>query len=253
MLERRPLTPELSVSLLGLGTVKLGRNQGVKYPQGFELPSDRQVDELLHTAQELGINLIDTAPAYGLAEQRLGQRLPGPRNSWVLGTKVGERFDGASHFDFTSKGARQSLDNSLRLLNTDYLDYVLLHSDGDDLAVLNSGACEQLIAAKQAGWIRAVGISSKTLDGAEQALALGLDIVMLTINPEYPDEIPAAAQAAQLQRGVLVKKAMGSGHLSPEKSLPWVAGTPGVSAIIAGTLNPDHLRANARTLGYKDT
>jgi hypothetical protein len=38
------------VSALGLGTVKLGRNSGVKYPQAFDLPDEREVDELLATA-----------------------------------------------------------------------------------------------------------------------------------------------------------------------------------------------------------
>lgn len=51
----RPLgNTGLSVSPLGLGTVKLGRNQGVKYPQQFELPDDKQALELLALAQDLG-------------------------------------------------------------------------------------------------------------------------------------------------------------------------------------------------------
>ena len=41
---------DLALSVLGLGTVKIGRNQGVKYPSGFELPDDRQVDELIDLA-----------------------------------------------------------------------------------------------------------------------------------------------------------------------------------------------------------
>jgi aryl-alcohol dehydrogenase-like predicted oxidoreductase len=48
----------IDVSCLGLGTVKFGRNQEVKYPSSFALPSDREVEQLLAEAQELGINLI---------------------------------------------------------------------------------------------------------------------------------------------------------------------------------------------------
>ncbi len=252
MLEKRRLAEGLYTSVLGLGTVKLGRNQGVKYPQAFDLPEDDQVRDLFACAQELGINLIDTAPAYGLAEARIGKLLPGQRDQWILGSKVGEGFDGESHFDFSAVGARASLERSLKRLNTDYLDYVLLHSDGQDQSVLNSGACEALVQAQQSGWVRAIGISSKTLAGAQQALDMGMDIVMLTINPEYPDEIPAAQQAARQNAGVLVKKAMGSGHLNAQESLPMVAATSGVSAIITGTLNPAHLRANAQALIQKD-
>src|SRR5690606_24883839 len=81
----RPLgSTGLTVSPLGLGTVKIGRNQGVKYPSGFELPTDQQVRGLLAQARDLGINLLDTAPAYGLSEQRLGPLLQGQRQEWVL-------------------------------------------------------------------------------------------------------------------------------------------------------------------------
>ena len=85
----RPLgSTGLRVSPLGLGTVKLGRNTGVKYPNQFALPSDGQARELLALARDLGINLIDTAPAYGTSETRLGPLLQGQRQDWVVCTKV---------------------------------------------------------------------------------------------------------------------------------------------------------------------
>ena len=58
-----------AVSALGLGTVKFGRNRGVKYPSddGFRLPSDREIETLLDTVLASGIDLLDTAPAYGSA------------------------------------------------------------------------------------------------------------------------------------------------------------------------------------------
>ena len=91
----------LQVSALGLGTVKLGRDQGVKYPATYTLPDDRSAARLLDTARELGINLLDTAPAYGSSEQRLGRLLAGQRRHWLLCSKVGEEFvDGQSRFDF---------------------------------------------------------------------------------------------------------------------------------------------------------
>ena len=67
---------ELDVSVLGLGTVKLGRDKGVKYPESFTIPNDEAALALLQQAWDLGINLIDTAPAYGNSEQRLGELLP---------------------------------------------------------------------------------------------------------------------------------------------------------------------------------
>ena len=76
----RPLgNTGMEISALGFGTVKLGRNEGVKYPQGFSIPDDRSASALIAYAQELGINLIDTAPAYGNSEERLGKLLAGQR------------------------------------------------------------------------------------------------------------------------------------------------------------------------------
>ena len=92
------------VSPLGLGTVKLGRNTAVKYPTHFKIPNDKQTLELLAQAWDLGINLLDTAPAYGNSEQRLGQLLPQQSHDWIIATKVGETFDpvtGESHYNFT--------------------------------------------------------------------------------------------------------------------------------------------------------
>ncbi|CAM5400811.1 Aldo/keto reductase OS=Stutzerimonas stutzeri OX=316 GN=CXK95_05815 PE=4 SV=1 [Stutzerimonas stutzeri] len=67
----RPLgSTGLTISPLGLGTVKLGRDQGVKYPSGFAIPDDAQARRLLALARELGIDLIDAAPAYGVGEER---------------------------------------------------------------------------------------------------------------------------------------------------------------------------------------
>ncbi|MDH3947931.1 MAG: aldo/keto reductase, partial [Gammaproteobacteria bacterium] len=81
----------IKVSVLGLGTVKLGRDQEVKYPRGFNIPDDAAVRELLALSRDLGINFIDTAPAYGNSEERLGQLMDNS-NDWVIMTKVGEIF-----------------------------------------------------------------------------------------------------------------------------------------------------------------
>ena len=251
-MHRVELAPGIQVSRLGLGSVKFGRNQGVKYPKAFDLPSDQEILTLLSISQDLGINLLDTAPAYGLAESRIGELLPN-RSDWVLGSKVGESYDGQSYFDFSKSGAKHSLQQSLSRLKTDYLDYCLLHSDGSDLDVLNSGACEALVEAKQAGFVRAIGISSKTVQGGLKALEMGLDIVMITLNAQEQAELEVARQASVQHRGVLIKKALGSGHLSAADSLAFVAAQSSVSSIISGTLNTDHLIENARIVrGHSD-
>ena len=207
----------LTVSALGLGTVKIGRDQGVKYPTPFSIPDDDAVRDLLARARELGINLIDTAPAYGRSEERLGQLLR-DRQDWVIVSKVGEEFsDGDSHFDFSPAHTRASVERSLRRLNTDYLDCVLIHSDGNDLDVLRSGALEALEDMKQAGLIRAIGMSTKTVAGGLETLKRS-DVAMVTYNLKQDDERPVIEYAAAHNKGILIKKAFASGHLADDRS-----------------------------------
>lgn len=244
----------LIVSPLGLGTVKLGRDQGVKYPSGFSIPDDAAARALLHQARELGINLIDTAPAYGVSEQRLGPLLRGQREDWVIVSKVGEEFeDGQSRFDFSPKHTRLSVERSLQRLETDRIELVLVHSDGNDVAILrDSGVYETLAELKREGKIRAFGLSGKTVEGGLLALERG-DCAMVTYNLAEQGERPVLDHAAVHHKGILVKKALASGHAvltgqDPLRaSFELVFGHPGVSAAIVGTINPQHLAANAAT------
>ncbi|NNM51346.1 MAG: aldo/keto reductase [Pseudomonadales bacterium] len=256
MLPQRPLgTTGLHVSALGLGTVKFGRNQGVKYPQHFVLPDDASLRNLLALAKDLGINTLDTAPAYGRSEERLGQLLS-HRHDWVIVDKTGETFsEGQSHFDFSPAGLRYSLDNSLRQLRTDYIDVLLLHSDGSDLAIIEQGGLDTLLRFKQEGKVRAIGMSTKTLEGALACLEYA-DVVMLTYHPEHTIESPALEQCINLHKGAFIKKALASGHLGSDaakvarENLQFVYQHPGTSCIIVGTLQAEHLRQNVQALTY---
>jgi aryl-alcohol dehydrogenase-like predicted oxidoreductase len=247
VIEKRPLGKTgIEVSVLGLGTVKIGRNTDVKYPANFQLPSDTQVTELLRKAQNLGVNLVDTAPAYGTSESRLGELLVCNRKDWVICSKVGETYsDGVSLFDFTPEAVQRSVARSLNNLRTDYLDVVLIHSDGNDLPLLTSaGTLDALLELKAKGMGRTVGLSGKTVAGAEPALER-CDVIMATINPDFLEELEVVAEAARLGVGVLVKKALSSGHGNTE-GLNFAARQPGVSSVVVGTINPEHLEANCR-------
>ncbi len=244
-LPRRALgSTGLEVSCLGLGTVKFGRNQGVKYPQSFQLPDDARVREVLALCRDAGMNLIDTAPAYGSSEERLGELLT-QRQDWVICSKVGEEFeDGVSHFDFTAAHVRRSVERSLRRLRTDYLDLVLIHSDGNDEAILRQGECvDALQRCREAGLVRAIGMSTKTVAGGLLALE-HTDAVMVTLNPAATDDLPVIAQAQALHKGVLIKKALNSGHGDVQSSLEFIYGQQGVTSVIIGSITPAHLRDN---------
>lgn len=259
MLPKRTLGKTgMEVSILGLGTVKLGRNEGVKYPQSFKIPNDTEAAALIGLAKDSGVNLIDTAPAYGNSEQRLGKLLKGQRQDWLICTKVGEEFiNGKSHYDFSPEHARSSVERSLRRLNTDVLDIVLIHSDGNDEEILQRhGTLSALAELKKEGKIRATGMSTKTVEGGLLA-AKFCDMVMITWNLLYNDEIAVADYCHKHGKGVLIKKALASGHSASrpkhggntssnpiKQCFEMIFTHPGVSSAIVGTINPEHLRAN---------
>ncbi len=251
-MEKRTLgSTGIDVSVLGLGTVKFGRNEQVKYPQEFKIPDDEDVMRILDLAWSLGINFIDTAPAYGTSEERLGKLLA-QRHDWVIETKVGEIFEkGQSHFDFSAKHTRESVESSLRKMRRDYLDVVLVHSSGDDMNVIHqTDALAELEKLKQKGLIRAFGMSSKTVEGGLWVVE-NCDVVMATCNLEYNEEQAVLDRAGVLHKGVVIKKGLLSGYAGVaegghgiEKSFQHVLTQPAVSSMIVGTINTSHLRKN---------
>ena len=245
----------LAVSPLGLGTVKLGRTAGVKYPDSFKIPDDVQTLKLLSQASELGINLIDTAPAYGNSEQRLGQLLPKLNREWVIATKVGELFNAdlaQSHYNFTAEFIKQSVEQSLKNLRREVLDIVLIHSDGNDQHIIEHlGVLEILNDLKQQGLIRATGMSTKTVAGGLLSLQQS-DIAMVMHNAGYQDEQAVLDQAATSNKAIFIKKALNSGHLASSSSVTdpvqasfdTIYQNPAVTSIVIGTITPSHLTSN---------
>lgn len=253
MLTQRPFANcGFTVSPLGLGTVKLGRDQGVKYPSAFRIPDDREAAKLIALAHDLGINLIDTAPAYGNSEERLGKLLKGQRKDWVICSKVGEEFvGGESRFDFTPEHTHRSIERSLKRLNTDCIDIVLVHSDGNDSDIINRyGILDVLAEIKQQGLIRAFGMSTKTVEGGLLA-AEKSDAVMVTYNLNHREEKSVIDYCRDNGKAVLLKKALASGHICAkgdsdpvQASMDFIFAHKGVTSAIVGTINPAHLEDN---------
>jgi len=245
----------INIAPISLGTVKIGRDQGVKYPDPFTMPSDKETLALFNLAQSLGINCLDTAPAYGRSEERIGEILGKRTQEWIICTKVGEEFvNGKSHFDFTPEHTRFSIERSLKRLHRDELDIVLIHSDGNDLDIINHhGTLDVLAELKKSGLIRAFGMSTKTAEGGIKALELS-DVVMATYNLNYSDEVPVLDYAEKHQKGIFIKKAFASGHLNREKyddpvkaSMELTFAHPGTTSITVGTINSHHLEQNVET------
>ena len=134
----------ISVSTLTLGTA----------PTGFTMPhSPQHVADCVNTAIDLGVNFIDTARKYDVAEEGVGLALGRRRKDVVLATKV---------MADTVADAERSFSESLRLLKTDHVDLLYFHHVGDRKVEIASGAdgvFTWLLKQKKAGKTRFVGIS----------------------------------------------------------------------------------------------
>lgn len=253
MIEQRPFAQTgRDVSVLGLGTVKFGRNTGVKYPggDGFALPTDAEIEEILDLVLQAGINLIDTAPAYGVSEERLGKLLGVRRDKFFIVSKAGEEFDGKnSEYIFTADHIRCSVERSLVRLRTDRLECVLVHSNRDDVKMVReTPALETLARLKEEGKILSFGASTYTVEGGLLVVE-NADAVMVSYNDGYTDERPVIDAARAVGRAVLVKKALASGHCTdPAAAIRFVAETPGVTSAVIGSRTPANILSNINAL-----
>ena len=237
----------IEVSCLGFGSFKIGRNQGIKYPTGYELPTDEECRELLDGILSLGINLIDTAPAYGIAEERLGKILSDRRHEFVLSSKVGERYHaGESTYRYGATEVQVSVEESLRRLGTDHLDLLFIHSNGDDLWILReTDTVTALQNLKQSGKVRAIGLSGKTVAGAEAALEWA-DVLMIEFHVNAISHRELMRKAHDQGVGILIKKGLAAGHLPPEQAIDFVLSEPSVDSLVLGGLNLEHFAGNCQ-------
>jgi aryl-alcohol dehydrogenase-like predicted oxidoreductase len=241
----------MTVSVLGLGTVKFGRNTGVKYPSGdgFPLPSDAEIESLLDLALSEGITLIDTAPAYGLAEERLGEMLGSRREHFFIITKTGEEFKNhKSQYDFSAEHTRMSVERSLLRLKTSYLDCVLVHSSPSDYEVITTTpVLETLARLKEEGKIKSFGVSVYSVQGGKKAVDMS-DAVMVALSPGNTDLAEVIEYARIQNKAVLIKKGLESGHLhapnSFSENIHFILNTAGVTSMVFGSLTKTNIQAN---------
>jgi 1-deoxyxylulose-5-phosphate synthase len=141
---------DLQVSEIGFGCMSLGSDQN-------------ENTKILHKALESGITFFDTADLYqqGQNEIAVGKAFKGMRSKIILASKVGNRWndDGKTwHWDASKAYIKEAIQNSLKRLQTDYLDLYQLHGGTlDDPIDETIEAFEEL---KQEGLIRYYGISS---------------------------------------------------------------------------------------------
>jgi aryl-alcohol dehydrogenase-like predicted oxidoreductase len=99
---------------------------------------------------------------------------------------------------------------------------------------------------RQRGVILAIGLSGKTIPGAQAAMPWA-DALMVEFHPQDTSHQAVILEAQQRGIAVFVKKGLGSGRFPPHQAIPFVLNCPGVTSLIVGGLNLDHFRANWET------
>jgi len=215
MLYRRLGQTNLKVSVIGVGTYQFGGEWGQTFNQ-------QEVDAILDRAQEVGINLIDTAECYGdhLAEQLVGNYLARHRREdFVIATKFGHRFHGL--FDRTQEWSPEQvlaqLEASLQALRTDYIDLYQFHSGADEMFD-NDDLWTMLDKQIQAGKIRHLGTSISKNDQIHQTASstkVGSKSIQVVYNrlDRSPEE-QIFPSCIEQDLGVLARVPLASGYLS---------------------------------------
>ncbi len=184
---RRLGRSELRVPIFALGG----------YPLGQDDVTDAQAIEAIRYALDQGIDYFDTSPGYGESERRYGLALEGvDRGAITISTKTGTHPDRRA--DYSWDATMWSVENSLRLLKTDYIDLLLVHDppsrdrDGMQPIFAERGALPALEELKAQGVIRAIGLGQKRFDYHRRAIESGRFDVILTFNNYHPLDTSAA-------------------------------------------------------------
>jgi len=175
-------------------------------PVGFLETEQEQVARLLNSLLDRGVNLIDTAAGYAGSEEAIGKAISHRRDDYVLVSKCGRAFEDLPGEAWSREVVLATIDRSLRRLNTQHIDVMLLHSC--DLETLERGeAVAALVEAREAGKIRFAGYSG---DNEAANYAVGLDdVAVLETSVNICDQANIDTVLAEAERrgvGVLAKR-----------------------------------------------
>lgn len=258
---------DMKVSLLGFGGAEIG----------YENADQKTVNTLLNSAIDAGLNVVDTAECYKNSEELIGNAVTDRRDQFYLFTKCGHE-DGKAVWEKDS--LLNSIQRSLKRLQTDYIDLIQLHScSKEDLE--KGEVIEALQEARDNGYARYIGYSGDG-EAAKYAVETGaFDSLQTSINIADQESIDMAVPlAVENEMGIIAKRpianaAWRTGKKPTEeyhhvywdrlqelkypfldKSLPesiamamrFTASVPGLSTMIVGTTKPGRWGENGNIL-----
>lgn len=207
MEKRRLGRTDILVTPLGFGGAETG----------FGPTNQVDLDRILGSALDAGLNVIDTAECYGNGEEKIGQSVAGRRSEFYLFTKCGH----ASGFDlpdYDPKMLAQSIDRSLQRLRTDVLDLVQLHG-GSETMLRQGDVIDVLRRAKEAGKTRYIGYSGDSTDALYAIECGAFDTLQTSVNVADQECLDLTLpKARERQMGVIAKR--------PVANIAWLA-SPG--------------------------
>jgi aryl-alcohol dehydrogenase-like predicted oxidoreductase len=233
----------IEVSALGMGCWAIGGPfWDGEIPLGWGEVDDQESIRAIHAALDRGVDFFDTANVYGAghSERVLGRAIASRRAQVVIATKFNSVFDETTRqvtgSDASPEGIRQACDESLRRLNTDYIDLYQFHDNGypAEKAAPVRDTLEKLV---EEGKIRAYGWSTDFVDRAEvfaqgpKCTAIQLQLNVLDDNPAMisfcEEHNQAAINRGPLAMGLLTGKYTPTTNISPDdvrgqKSPEWM-------------------------------
>lgn len=223
----------IDVSVIGQGTWALGNDF-------FGAIDTERAISAIHEALDKGVNLVDTAPAYGQnyeAEYAVGKALKGRRDKVVLSTKFGvHRIMGEYVRCLSPAVLVQEVENSLKRLQTDYIDVLFIH--WPDLNFGIEGGLQVLADLKKQGKIRVAGVSNFNLEQLKTAIDIAdIDCIQPPCNlldRSYVDN-GVMPFCAEHNIGIMTYGSLGGGVLTGAfKELPAVGGQESRGAFYKG-------------------
>jgi len=200
---------DMNVSEIGLGAWQLANPD-------WGVSDKAEALQIVQKSLEAGCTFFDTAPGYGggRSEELLGEGLKSVRKDIIICTKFGHTAEGVTNFD--TEAIRPSIEASMKQLQTDYLDIVLMHNPSREMMDGRiASQYEEFEKLKAEGKIRAYGVS---LDWREE-LELVLDTTKsnaaeVFFNALYQETLPAYQKAQDHGMGIIIKVPLDSGWLS---------------------------------------
>jgi aryl-alcohol dehydrogenase-like predicted oxidoreductase len=197
----------LEVTTLGFGAMEL-RGQ----PTGPEI-SDNDAGRLLNAVLDEGINFIDTSIDYGRSEELIGGFIAHRRSEYVLASKCGcvpGAGMGTEHVH-TAENIRKGVEHSLRTLKTDHLDLVQFHRSLSRKEFEAQGALDEVLALRDEGKLRFVGVSA-VLPTLDEQIEMGIfDAFQIPYSALQRDHEDVICRASDAGAGIIIRGGVARG------------------------------------------